>query len=61
MINKTIEKTVYFYKTYAEPSIFVKKEQERPLKENQAWVHPDDFETFVFPKPQQKMVAFLNK
>ena len=40
---------------------FVKKEQERPLKENQAWVHPDDFETFVFPKPQQKMVAFLNK
>ena len=40
---------------------FVKKEQERPLKENQAWVHPDDFESFVFPKPQQKMVAFLNK
>lgn len=31
MINKTIEKTVYFYKTYAEPSIFVKKEQDAEM------------------------------
>lgn len=40
---------------------FLKKQNSFSLKENQAWVAPEEFSDFVFPKPQQKMVAILEE
>ncbi len=40
---------------------FERAGSELTLKENQRWVAPEDFAAFVFPKPQQKMVALLFK
>lgn len=31
------------------------------ISENQSWVMPEDFDSYAFPKPQQKMVDLLKK
>ena len=38
---------------------FLTADDDYVLKENQEWVSFADFETLVFPKPQQKMVNLL--
>ncbi|UDM70599.1 A/G-specific adenine glycosylase [Vagococcus fluvialis] len=38
---------------------FLKTDSEIKLSEKQKWVHPDNFDSYVFPKPQQKMVNIL--
>ncbi|MDR2277757.1 MAG: A/G-specific adenine glycosylase [Vagococcus sp.] len=38
---------------------FLKTEQEFKISENQEWVSPVNFDSYVFPKPQQKMVSIL--
>lgn len=40
---------------------FTRVEKELKLKENEQWVHVEDFDSFVFPKPQQKMVVILDE
>lgn len=40
---------------------FVKIDETFELSETDVWAKVDDFDKFVFPKPQQKMVAILNK
>ncbi|MEG0254894.1 A/G-specific adenine glycosylase [Vagococcus sp.] len=39
---------------------FVKENETVKLQENETWAKITDFDDFVFPKPQQKMVAILN-
>ena len=38
---------------------FLKTDSDIKLSEKQEWVHPDNFDSYVFPKPQQKMVSIL--
>lgn len=38
---------------------FLKTGSEIKLSEKQEWVHPDNFDLYVFPKPQQKMISIL--
>jgi len=41
--------------------LFYGRTQESFTSENGQWVQPKDFSTFVFPKPQQKLVTQFNK
>lgn len=38
---------------------FLKASNQFIIKDNQEWVLPENFETYVFPKPQQKMASIL--
>lgn len=38
---------------------FLKTDSQFKLNENQEWVHPNSFDSYVFPKPQQKMLSIL--
>ncbi|WP_414841494.1 A/G-specific adenine glycosylase [Enterococcus saccharolyticus] len=41
--------------------LFYGRTRENFVPENGQWVQSDDFSTFVFPKPQQKLVSQFNK